>query len=959
MKRSLPSRVRRPAPRRAPLSLLALVLVLLVACVSLPWRSPSIIKSPNDPRSYRALTLDNGLVVVLASDPTADKAAAALTVFRGSYDDPKDRPGLAHFLEHMLFLGTAKYPSVDGYQGYITTHGGTTNAYTASDHTSFFFDVQPDFFEGALDRFAQFFIAPTFDAAYVEREKNAVNSEYKLYLKDDGWRSSAVEKEVMNPAHPGARFSVGSLTTLAGDVRADLVAFYRTHYSADQMALVVIGSQSLDELQNWVRVKFSPIPRRTVAKPASTPPLFAPGTLPRKLVYRTVRNRRELVYNFPVPALDPYFREKPGAYVANLLGHEGVGSLHARLEARGWVEELSAGAVRYDADNALITVSIQLSDEGWKHQDDITRALFDYIALIRSSGLDEWRYQEQAEISDLAFRFQQRQAPLAFAYTTSPALQLYPVRDVLVAPYLMEHYDPNLIDRYLDALRPDNLLLEVSGPKVETDSVEPWFQVPYAQTPLGLDLGSPSPAEFGLALPLPNEFLPTNLELVEQPPSRPTRVDSTAAMSFWWAPDASFGTPRATTYVRLDVPGGLDSPTDAAYARLYARLVVDALNTFAYPAQIAGLGYDVGVQPGGFLITVSGYDDKQPLLLHRILDVFGRVEPTASKVSEYRDELLRSWQNFSARPPYEQAFASLSDVIIAGDWPPARLSDALRDVTPQGLAAWRHERLDHYDALVLVHGNVDAQKAKTVSQTIETTLKLAPVDVSPDRVARLPAGDFTFGLNARSDDAAMLLYLQGADRSFEERARFGLTAQVLRTPYYDDLRTQQQLGYVVAVAPSVLRRTPGLAFVVQSPVSGPGALLHATRTFLDGYRSKLAGMSADELSAYKQGLRSLLLEKDKNLADRSQRYWSDLDVGITSFDSREQIAARIDRIDLPDLMKFYDRLLELEQSRRLVIYSGGRFPDRPPGTPISDVGVFRAAVGVVTSEAVPRPSATP
>jgi secreted Zn-dependent insulinase-like peptidase len=523
----------------------------------------------------------------------------------------------------------------------------------------------------------------------------------------------------------------------------------------------------------------------------------------------------------------------------------------------------------------------------------------------------------------------------------------------------MEHYDPKGIDRYLDALRPDNLLLEVSGPNVETDAVEPWFQVPYAQTPLKLDLGSPSPAELGLVLPPPNEFVPTNLALIDQSPSRPTRIDSTVGLSFWWAPDASFGTPRATTYVRLDVPGGLDSPTDAAYARLYARLVVDALNTFAYPAQIAGLGYDVGVQPNGFLVTVTGYDDKQPLLLHHILDVFGSVEPTAPKVSGYRDELLRSWENFTAQPPYQQALASLSNVMIAGDWPPARLSEALHDVTPASLAAWRHDRLDHYGALVLMHGNVDARKAAAVSRMIETTLKLAPVDVAPDTVARLPAGDFTFALNARSDDAAMLLYLQGADPSFEERARFGLTSQVLRTPYYDDLRTQQQLGYVVAVTPSVLRRTPGLAFVVQSPVSGPGALLEATKTFLDGYRGKLARTSADELSAYEQGLIGLLLEKDKNLADRSQRYWRDLDVGITSFDSREQIAARIDRIDLPALMKFYDRLLELVQTRRLVIYSAGRFHDRPPGTAVADVGAFRSAAGVVTPDAAPRASATP
>ena len=245
-----------------------------------PERSPRVSASHTSERADRA-----------ARYPIrrADKSAAALAVYRGSYDDPEGRAGLAHFLEHMLFLGTTKYPDVDDYQNYITTHGGTFNAYTSSDHTNYFFDIQTPFLEGGLDRFAQFFIAPTFDAAYVEREKNAVNSEYQLYLKDDGWRANAVEKQVMSPTHPGARFSVGSLDTLSGDVRTDLVEFYRTHYSADQMALVVIGNQSLDQLATWVTEKFSAIPRRPIAKPAPIGPMFAPGTLPRELTFQTVQ----------------------------------------------------------------------------------------------------------------------------------------------------------------------------------------------------------------------------------------------------------------------------------------------------------------------------------------------------------------------------------------------------------------------------------------------------------------------------------------------------------------------------------------------------------------------------------------------------------------------------------------------------------------------------------------------
>ncbi len=928
--------------------------VLLAACATLPASSSTIIQSPNDHRAYRSVVLANGLTVVLVSDPTTDKAAAALAVYRGSYDDPDGRQGLAHFLEHMLFLGTTKYPKVDGYQNYITTHGGTFNAYTAADLTNFFFDVQPAFFEGALDRFAQFFISPTFDTAYVEREKHAVNSEYQLYLKDDGWRADAVEKQVMNPAYPGSRFSVGSLDTLSGDVRTDLVKYYQTHYSADQMGLVVLGNQSLDQLNAWVTAKFSAIPRRPIDKPAALPPIFAPGTLPRELTYQTVKDTRQVSYTFPVPELDTHYRDKPGQYIANLLGDEGTGSLHARLKARGWIESLGASAQRVDPNNALIVVSIQLSDEGARHIDEITQALFEYIALIRNDGVAKWRYAEQADMANLAFRFQEKSSPMAFVYSTAPNLRLYPIKDILDGPYLMAHYDPALIRKYLDALRPDNVLVEISGKNVEANKIEPWFQVPYKDQPLHISLAGGSPGEFGLELPGVNEFLPTHLALESHPQASPTQIDSTDSLTMWWAPDPSFGTPRATTYLRLDVPGGLRSPTDSAYANLYAQLVLDALNTFAYPAQLAGLSYDISVQSSGFLITTSGYNDKQPLLLQHILNVFATLQPSAAKVANYREELRRSWGNFVDERPYEQALASLSHVMIAGGWPPSRLADALSNVTPASLATWRGAHLDHYHALALMHGNIDRHEADTVAHLIRTSLHLGPVDVAGEIVARLPVGQFTYPLKIANDNAAMVLYLQGANESFEDRALYGLASQIVRTPYYNDLRTNQQLGYAVVVTPAVLRRTPGLAFVIQSPVAGPGKLLSATETFLTHYRAALATMPSNEFNAYKQGLISRLLEKDKNLVDRSQRYWGDLDVGFTTFDSREQIAAQIEKIDQAQLLAFYDQLLNLDQRQRLVIYSLGKFKDAPPGTAITDVATFRAAAGFVPASHSPR-----
>ncbi len=128
--------------------------------------------SPNDHRRYHYLELANRLRVLLICDPETDKSAASLAVNTGHFDDPVDRQGMAHFLEHMLFLGTRTYPKPGEYQQFMSRHGGSNNAWTGTEFTNFFFDIDNGFFEAGLDRFSQFFICHG-DAKFLDRQYTA------------------------------------------------------------------------------------------------------------------------------------------------------------------------------------------------------------------------------------------------------------------------------------------------------------------------------------------------------------------------------------------------------------------------------------------------------------------------------------------------------------------------------------------------------------------------------------------------------------------------------------------------------------------------------------------------------------------------------------------------------------------------------------------------------------------
>ena len=170
----------------------------------LPKRCGSVdevCKPLTDKSEYRVITLNNSLRVLLVSNNETSTSAAAVDVHSGSFNEGPIE-GLAHFCEHMLFLGTEKYPDEGSYSKYLSTNGGYDNAYTSSENTNYYLSVNSDKLEGALDRLAQFFVSPLFNESGVDREKNAVNSEYQKDRGIPGWIDYLMMKTVASRASP-------------------------------------------------------------------------------------------------------------------------------------------------------------------------------------------------------------------------------------------------------------------------------------------------------------------------------------------------------------------------------------------------------------------------------------------------------------------------------------------------------------------------------------------------------------------------------------------------------------------------------------------------------------------------------------------------------------------------------------------------------------------------------------
>lgn len=883
-------------------------------------------KSPNDKRSYEYLTLPNELRVLLVSDPSSEKAAAALSVYRGSFHEPQERPGLAHFLEHMLFIQTQTYPEVDGFQHYVSGNGGSSNAYTALDHTNYFFDIRTEAFPEALDRFAHFFIDPVLSAEYSAREKNAVHSEYQMQLKDDGWRGYMVSKQTLNPQHPGSRFTIGSLATLAGDIHEDLVAFFEEHYSADQMGLVVLSSQSLDELRELVTPVFSRIQNNNVGPIYPGVPIYTDEELPVEVRTQAQKAGTSVSYGFVLPNTRKHYRTKPELYFTNLLGHEGKGSLYQALNARGWVESLSASIGELDRNDSMLSIHIDLTESGAGNIPRITDVLFQYIDLIKSTPPEDWIYREQATIAELGFRFQENSNPMGFVYQMAPRIDRFPPGDLLVAPYLMEAFDADLITEYLEYVHADNMIVEIVSDSIEGELVEPWFRVPYSLSRTTAErTATPEPS---LALPQPNPYLPGQLDLNEEDEVEAELTIDQPGIRIWLDQDVSYGAPRANTYLELAVTGGFVTPAERAKAQLYRLLVEDALSEVVYPAYLAGLGYGLGISDAGFEVSIGGYQDKQHTLLGTVMDALLNTQIDTGKFDNFKKGLIRDWGNTKKDRPFSQAFSALADVLRSGRWPRDMLVDALTPVTPEQLAAWRNNLLNGFHVQGLTHGNVDQDDVTDLANLISQTL---PVATHPIKRASVEELDRALRLQLPVDhnDAAMVLHIQDEDDSFRSRALSSLAAQILHNAYFLELRTQQQLGYVVSVSNRPVVNRGGISFIVQSPVKSSAGLESATREFLDAFIERWQDVPEEELAQQKAGLINRLTQSPKNLNDKSQRYWGDLVRGHLTFDSREQIADEVASLTREDMAAFWQRLSDKFSTERLIVFTQGKFDEVP------------------------------
>ena len=913
----------------------------------------NIIKSKTDKRIYSYQCLSNKLRCIFISDSETEKSAASMDVHIGSLFDPIERAGLAHFCEHMLFLGSEKYPSESQYSQFIKENGGRKNAYTSAHDTNYYFDIGNPSFKECLDRFSCFFKCPLMDEGSVAREVMAVDSENQKNLQIDAWREQQLFKSQANSESVFSKFSTGNAQTLnVESVRDELLEFHKKYYSANLMTLVLLGREDLGTLEAWGQEFFGDIPNMDVQLPdITTPPAY---TYPENLgfLYKIVpvKNKNVLKFKWILPYTERMYKSKPLQYISHILGHEGQNSLTSYLKDEGLCNELLTSDGHQDTEFDVLNLIIELTDEGLKRWREVPEIVFSYIKMLKVMAPQEYFFRELQQMSDIAFEYKNVDAPMSSVLSLSRQLHLIPEEDyqnLLTAKYLLKEYDEVYIKELISLLGIDNLNIYFLSQDFEgkTTEEEKWYGTKFSKEKFDEDLrwkmlesnDSKSSKIRGVVpdMPPPNILLPKAIDLLpkkEDLPLYPELIHSEVGLDIWYKQDHKFNVPKAFGYCKIktsDCHYGVD-PKSEIYAILLKKMFFEDIREFMYMAELARVTCRLSVFTDYISFTFSGFNESLPLLVKEYFQKFRAFNPVDSErykdlFNEKYEQMKKNTHNELLQSPYQMAFSELSVYMGSQGLSPKKKLDLLNSINYEEFCEWNKNFLVNCNFECLLNGNISSSEAKEIMESIPKYLGSTPTPsylLPQKRVMKVPKDkeivSIQSNINSSESNSCLLSYFQGGEykkEKLEDLMSYLVLFEYLGEPAFEILRTQEQLGYVVFCLPVISQQVLGGMILIQSAKGSPEFLYERIANFIHIIGKEIEKLEDEVFKKYINAVGVKYRQPVLTLGAESSHFWVELEQGTYMFDAREQKLLALEKVTKEGVVNIFKRLF-IEEVRR-------------------------------------------
>lgn len=887
-------------------------------------------------RKIAKLKLANDLEAYLISDPGMELSAAALAVETGSWKDPKKYPGMAHFCEHMLFMGNETYPQEDEFFRFVTDQGGKANAYTTCDRTVYMFSSHHTALDEGLDRFAHFFIDPLFFEGCVNRELYAVDQEHAKNLEHDGWRLYMILKETGNKEHPHAMFSTGNAQTLGGIPRLELEKWFKQNYSSNIMHLVVTSALPLDQLVPMTVNKFIQIPNLLVTNHFIPEPLASEKQVGSILYVKPVKNIKTLTFLWEMPEEFILDQEHQALdLLSYVLQNQTDTSLIKLLKSLYLAEDIHASSDRLSKDQGLFCLEIDLTEKGLHAIDEVISLTFQTIARLKQTGIPEYIFDELKTMKKLSYQFPSREDPF---FETSALVADLVYENITTFPEktrIPASYAPEFIDSLIDCLTPDSCTFVVTADPalsgVAPSHKEKWMQAEYAVQPIaedkiiawsGLD---PNPL---IQLPEHNPYIPEKLELPAATTAKAPKLHQDALGKFYICHDSLYQVPETAFRMKLFSDALDGSARSFVLSDLYQKAVADKTSEIFFLGRSAGISSSLRGDGFSLLLRLWGYQDKSSTWLNSMLDKMTEIAPTQEEFALYKVSIASEYENRMKELPFYQALDLADDLTTNYNPTALEKKQILETVTYTDFLAFQKNLFAHVNIEALSYGNQEGQIELWNGLKKRFSPSANANNLAKKKVLMLPdQGPFLKTLQTPMLGHAALIKLYQGPLTLENRSVQQILSMVLQQKFFDTLRSQQQTGYIAKSWDVDQEKQLFQLFLVQSSSHHPRDLIARFDLFLEDFNRRVTEIISEQrFETLKETLIKTLEQKPDNMLAKMEQLAQFAFEFQGEFNRIEKRVEAVRNLSYQAFIEKTTAWLSKENRRKLAIMAEGNLP---------------------------------
>lgn len=882
-----------------------------------------IIKAINDDREYKTYVLNNGLRVFIIKDPKAKLSACSLNVNIGSLYDTVE--GIAHFLEHMLFMGSTKYPDEDLFMRFVSMNGGVTNAFTSHDNTCYYFNIENNKLIEILDIFANVFISPLLKEDAVMREINAVHAEHQKNINSDQWREFEMTKVLCHKTHPYHRFSTGSLETLKIDgIHHKVKEFYNKYYSSDGMILTIVYNDiDPKTIEQFVNEIFGKISKKLHTISKSFGNLLEKNKI---IKYVPIKDKDvvNILWELPSSSSDP--KKSPLWFLSNILGHEGENSIYETLTQKGWIYSLSSGVIVAIHDRVMFNVTAKLSNDGLLNIGAVVNFIYDYITMMKNSisKLKEL-YEEGRTINNITFKYAEKIDSLALVLLIPERLTGFNIlpHEVLALNMLSLPYEDikNNLQSVLNLMVKENSIVMVSSRLFsnKTNLIEPYYNVDYSVIN-GVSFTGQCNIE--PRLPPLNTYLSTNFTILKGASDlTPRPIKYVNNIRTFYQFDSDFNLPKVVVYIKVQLPNICKNVANHISFAVYMDSVMIEINRFISMANNAGYVVSISVDEDILNMCAIGFSDKINDIIEMIINAITSYNISDIAYTSTVNNLTHNLSNIAFVAPHIKADLLTKKVLMTKVFDYKSCLSILGNITKEYVINKINEIFETGSVDIYVYGNCKEDLANKITQIVNTL----PIKTNykPTMFERKDIRHITGKktvieeIENPSEKNSALNYVielyRGRTGNTENwnynYCLSSLLNCILSSSYFDQLRTKEQLGYIVtskvlSIGDPYIKNM-FMTLIVQS-LKSPEYLIMRTEEFLTNFVNILNELPEDEFKNYIKGLSLECVVVLETMLDKSIYFYDQIDQGTYMYNVREILYETYQKIKKEDLIKFFN-----------------------------------------------------